>query len=260
MTLALAMVTQGAPDEASEGGEGPIMPLYMVGDSALAPGRPTGDSDSEASFRPGVGMNPVEVGVWQSRPVEEELEMDGRIKVSIWAAGSGVQSSCFFGITIGVDGQSVVDTIQTQETALGGGPQEYIGEGTAKFNLTKGQSITATIKVHERGSGGAVLFGSATHSSFISFSAEPVKTATYAEEHKAGESILVRTMVKDTWGVEDIEKVEQYILGPFDSRQLDIDLDSIPDDKVVARATHTSTWVFVMVSVMVMRQSLLPFW
>jgi len=237
MSLALATVTQGAPDQASEADEAPIMPLYLVGGSALAPGRPTGDSDSEASFRPGVGVNSVEVGVWQSRPVEEELEMDGKIKVSIWALGSGAQSSCFFGINIGVDGQSVGDTIHTQESALTGGPQEYVGEGNAKFNLTEGQSITATIRVHERGSGGSVLFGSATHSSFISFNAEPVKTATYAEEHKAGESILVRTIVKDAWGVEDIENVEQYILGPFDSRKLDIDLDSVPDDKIVARAT-----------------------
>jgi hypothetical protein len=208
MSLALASATQGSPDQTTEADEG-LMPLYLTGDSALAPGRPTGDSDSEASFRPGIGMNSVEVGVWTSRPVEEELEIDGDIKVSIWAMGTGIQSSCFFGITIGVDGQSVGETIHTQESALTGGPQEYTGEGNAKFNLTEGQSITATIMVHERGSGGSVLFGSATHSSYISFNAEPIATATYAEEHKAGESILVRTLIWDVWGVEDVEAVDQ---------------------------------------------------
>ena len=37
MSMAVATVTQGAPDQASEAGEGPNMPLYMVGDSALTP-------------------------------------------------------------------------------------------------------------------------------------------------------------------------------------------------------------------------------
>jgi cytochrome c biogenesis protein CcdA/peroxiredoxin len=93
-----------------------------------------------------------------------------------------------------------------------------------------------TIRVHERGSGGVLVFGSPAHASFVSFVASPVRTATFAEEHKAGESILVRTYVSNVWGVEDIENVEQFIAGPYEERQMDIDPASIPKSKIIARA------------------------
>jgi cytochrome c-type biogenesis protein len=224
-------------DESSDPMMGPTMDLFLAGDSALSPGNPNGDADSEATFRPGVGVNSVEVGIWRSRPVQGELEVHGKIGVSIWAQGSGLQSSCYFGIYIGVDGEAISETIHTQESALTTSPKEFTGEGMADFNLTEGQTITATIRVHERGTGGAILFGSSAHSSHISLHAEAVRTATYAEEHSAGQSILVTTLIEDVWGVEDIEGVDQYIIGPFKDRQLDIDVDTIPEDKVVARAS-----------------------
>lgn len=217
----------------------PNMPLFLVGGSALSPTTPDGDTDDSASFRPGVGINTVDVGIWRSRPLESDLEIEGKVDVSIWARGTGIQSSCFFGILYGVDDQWVGDTIHTQETALSGTAKEFIGEDVTSFNLTKGQSITVLIRVHERGSGGELVFGSVSHPSQVVFTATPVKTSTWAESHKAGKSVQAMTWVDDVWGVEDIDRVEQYIVGPYDSRQMDIDAGQIPEDKIITRASTT---------------------
>jgi cytochrome c biogenesis protein CcdA/peroxiredoxin len=154
----------------------------------------------------------------------------------MWAQGSNLQTNTQFSVSLEVDGTQVGTTIQTQASGLSTPAKEYVGEGTADFNISTGQTIAAHITVSERGTGGDLLYGSVSHPSRIILGATPVTSSTFPQAHKAGTSIVVRTQVDDVWGVEDVDLVEQFIAGPYATRELNIDPNSITEDKIVAKA------------------------
>jgi len=212
------------------------MPLYLMSGSILAPATPGGPTDGTTNFRAGVGINTVDLGTWKTKPVAGPLNVQGAVQVVLWAQGTNIQTSTQFSVDIGIDGTAVGSTIQTQASALESNPKQFMGEGTAGFNISQGQTITAHILVAERGTGGDLVYSSAEHPSRIVLMAGPVTTTTYAEEHKAGSRILVRTNIQDVWGLDDVDTVEQFVAGPYDTRDLGIDPTTITEDKIVARA------------------------
>jgi cytochrome c-type biogenesis protein len=233
-------ITEAFPDPGpprSGSGTAPgEMPLYLAASSVLSPSTPTGGSDSTVNFRASAGLTSFDLGTWSTTTAKGPLTVDGNIQVFLWAQGSGLQSSASFSVTVGVDGQQVGEVIATQDSALTSTPKEYQGTGAMHFDISTGQTISVQITVNERGTGGDLLLGSSDHPSRLVLSANPLTTSTYAETHKAGTSILVRTNIVDVWGTEDIDSVEQYIAGPYQTRDVNIDPSAITEDMIVARA------------------------
>ncbi len=212
------------------------MPLYLAASSALSPSAPTGGSDSTVTFRASAGLTSFDLGTWATTAAKGPLTVDGNVQVVLWAQGSGLQSSAGFSVTVGVDGQQVGEVIATQDSALSSTPKEYQGTGAMHFDLSAGQTISVQITVYERGTGGDLLLGSSDHPSRLVLSASPLSTSTYAENHKAGTSLLVRTNIVDVWGTDDVDSVEQYIAGPYQTRDVNIDPSAITEDMIVATA------------------------
>jgi cytochrome c-type biogenesis protein len=212
------------------------MPLYLAASSVLSPSVPTGGSDSTSTFRASVGLTLFDLGTWTTATTKGPLIVDGNVQASLWAQGSGIQNSALFSVSLSVDGQAVGSVIDTQSSALSSTAKEYTGSGAMHFELTEGQTLSAQVTVQSRGTGGELLLGSADHPSRIILSAIPLTTSTYAETHKAGTSILVRTSIFDIWGTDDIESVEQFVAGPYQTRDVNIDPSAITEDMIVATA------------------------
>jgi len=212
------------------------MPLYLMSGSILTVATPGGPTDGTSTFRAGVGLNSVDLGTWTTKAAEGPLNVQGQVQVVFWAQGTNIQTSTQFTVEIGIDGTAVGSPIQTQTSALESNAKQFLGEGSTGFNISQGQTITVHVLVAERGTGGDLVYSSAEHPSRVVLMAGPVITSTYAEEHKAGTRILVRTSVQDIWGTDDIDYVEQLVAGPYDTRDLGIDPNTITEDKIVARA------------------------
>jgi cytochrome c-type biogenesis protein len=212
------------------------MPLYLAPSSVLSPSTPSGGSDSSVTFRASAGLTLFDLGTWTTAAIKGPLIVDGNVQAILWAQGSGIQNSAIFSVSLSVDGQAVGSVIDTQGSALSSTAKEYTGSVAMRFNLSQGQTLSAQITVQERGTGGELLFGSADHPSCLILSANPVMTSTYAETHKAGTSLLVRTNIIDVWGTDDVDNVEQFVAGPYQTREVSIDPSAITEDMIVARA------------------------
>ena len=224
-------IRQSSTDTASSG-----MPLFLASGSALSPSPPTGSSDSTVTFRASAGLTIFSLGTWTTPATKGPLIVDGNVEVILWGQGSGLQNSASFSVTVGVDGTAAGPAIATQSTALSSTAKEYTGNAAMHMNLSAGQTLSLQITVQERGTGGDLVFGSSDHPSRIVLPAIPLTTSTYAENHKAGTSVLVRTNIVDVWGTGDVLGVDQYVAGPYQTRDVNIDPSAITSDMIVATA------------------------
>jgi len=166
------------------------------------------------------------------------MTIKGGADFVIWASGSGVQRTTTFTFFLGLNDQLPNDGYSTTSQSLTSSPKMFSASGEVDLELTDGDILTLWVYTTHRGTGAEVLFDNIEFQSGVTLPVDPLYIGQRALV-KGGKQIAVEATISSGWGPDDIGTISVKIIGPFSSRDFEIDLLNIPQDKVLAEAQES---------------------
>jgi len=203
------LLPAASADEGCLTGEGQTH-LFLRSGGKLSPNEPTGGGATVA-FKAGTGVRGTLIGTWRSAPLEAPIQVDGGLKYTFYASGSGGQQGFYFQTEVTV-GKFSAQTPSEHKT-LTSSPTTYVGSVPAGFCARPGDSIQLRIHAFESGAGGNLHYDSHQTDSEITFPFPSVLFGSITGTEDDG-VIRVNGTVTGPWGSADIKDIQLRLLGP----------------------------------------------
>lgn len=195
--------------------------FFISGQTSLGLGIPNGSSDQSVPIGMGAGMMMRSLGKWSSPPFEVEMDyQSGDVNFSVWVQGSGrFQTGTQLHAYFGVNDQQGSAMVMSDTAPLTGTAVEFKGSGKQPLTVKKGDSLSVWFYAVESGSGGALVYGSSQHPSYVAVGVAPVNITANASR-ATGNLMRLTGSVEHLLGMNEIASVEARLVGPFYEQDL----------------------------------------
>ncbi len=195
--------------------------FFMSDPGSLDLGIPNGSSDQSVQINTGAGVRMNSLGKWSSPPFAADMDYpSGDVNFSVWIRGSGrIQKGTEIHAYFGVNDQQGTSMVMSETAVLSSTPTEVKGSGKQPLTMKKGDSLSVWFYAVESGSGGALLYGSAAHPSYVALGLAPVNISATASK-AAGNFVRLTGTVDHLLGMKEVVSVESLLEGPFPKEDL----------------------------------------